>query len=63
MGRPMLVEGLVSIARLHGQACWHCGAVTPKLTSAGTVVQRGSNQEWTIVSCGSHNVPQPRIAP
>lgn len=29
---PMLVTGSVSTARLHGAACWHCGAVTAVLS-------------------------------
>lgn len=59
---PMLVEGQVSIARLHGQACWHCGAVTTKLTPAGTVTLAQTGLEWAIVSCGGHQLPQPRTA-
>lgn len=61
MGRPLFVTGPVSIARLHGAACWHCGAVTRRLTPAGTVVRPGSPRQWPIVSCGC--TPAPAAAP
>lgn len=50
MTTPVLIAGRVSIARLHGAACWHCGAVTRGLTPAGEVVLEG--RVWPIVSCG-----------
>lgn len=49
---PVLVEGRVSIARLHGEACWHCGAVTRCFAPAGFVVLPGQTRQWPIVSCG-----------
>ncbi|MFF0428527.1 hypothetical protein ACFYUJ_29555 [Streptomyces sp. NPDC004520] len=52
MDTPMFVDRRVSIARLHGQACWHCGAVTRSLVPAGTIVHGDSVTEWPIVSCG-----------
>lgn len=53
MTTPVLaVEGRVSIARLHGAACWHCGAVTRKLVPAGYVVLPGQTRRWSIVTCG-----------
>lgn len=52
MGAPILVRGRVSIARLHGEACWYCGAVTRKLTPAGAVVLPGQTRPWPVVSCG-----------
>lgn len=52
MSTPVLVPGRVSIARLHGEACWHCGAVTRWLAPAGKVVLAGLGRVWSIVSCG-----------
>ena len=52
MTAPVLVEGHVSLARLHGRACWHCGAVTRTLVPAGAVIRPGSPREWQVVSCG-----------
>ncbi|MFG3349482.1 hypothetical protein ACGF1Z_31045 [Streptomyces sp. NPDC048018] len=52
MSTPIPIEGHVSPARLHGRACWHCGAVTRTLTAAGTVIRPGSTRHWPIVSCG-----------
>lgn len=49
---PVQVHGLVSIARLHGRACWDCGAVAKDLTPAGTVQIAGSEHVWPVVSCG-----------
>ncbi len=42
----------VSIARLHGEACWHCGAVYCSLTPTGPVIVGG--REWQTVSCVKH---------
>lgn len=47
------VQGAVSIARLHGRACWYCGAVSRTLVPAGRA-QRGAGRVWNIVSCGCH---------
>lgn len=63
MGEPTLVAGQVSIARLHGEACWDCGAVSTTLTPAGTIVHIGSDQVWPIVSCGCQSAPIPRRQP
>lgn len=52
MTTPVLVDGQVSIARLHGEAGWTCGAVTRGLIPAGAVVLAGQTQPWPIVSCG-----------
>lgn len=43
----------VSIVRLHGEACWHCGAVYTKLHPAGEVQTRvaGEVRVWPIVTC------------
>lgn len=60
MGEPTLVAGQVSIARLHGEACFHCGAVSSTLTPAGDIIHIGSDQVWPIVSCGCKPVPEQR---
>ncbi|WP_128431532.1 hypothetical protein [Streptomyces cyaneus] len=49
---PVRVDGPVSIARLHGRACWGCGAVAKDLTPAGTVRLGEDGREWAIVTCG-----------
>ncbi|MEY9988074.1 putative nucleic acid-binding Zn-ribbon protein [Streptomyces sp. V4I8] len=49
---PTVVDGRVSIVRLHGQACFGCRAVNKNLRSAGHVVIRGTNRVWPIVTCG-----------
>jgi hypothetical protein len=48
------VDGPVSIARLHGRACWYCGAVARGLTAVGSVQRKAGSRVWTIVSCGCH---------
>jgi hypothetical protein len=53
---PIRVQGSVSIARLHGRACWYCGAVSRHLHPAGRA-QRGTGRTWNIVSCGCHKAP------
>lgn len=51
--------GAVSIVRLHGEACYTCGAVHAKLGPAGTVttIVDGGEREWPIVACPEH-LPQ-----
>lgn len=49
---PTVVDPAVSIARLHGLACFHCGAVSRPLRAAGTVVVRGGTSVWPVVTCG-----------
>lgn len=51
-----LVSGDVSIVRLHGEACWHCGAVGSGLVGAGLVgtAIEGGHQIWPIVTCRDH---------
>lgn len=46
----------VSIARLHGEACYTCGAVHAQLVPAGTVTTPvdGGLREWPIVACPQH---------
>lgn len=49
---PIIIDGRVSLARLHGEACFDCGAVNKTLRAAGHVVIRGSTRVWQIVTCG-----------
>lgn len=51
----------VSIARLHGEACWDCGAVTPPLHPAGTVTT-DAGTVWEIRKCGPHLRPLPPMS-
>lgn len=46
----------VSPARLHGEACWSCGAVTKGLTTAGSVYTQAESEIriWPIVACPPH---------
>jgi hypothetical protein len=43
----------VSIARLHGEACWDCGAVATTLYPAGAVTTE-AGKEWEIRKCINH---------
>lgn len=38
---PQVVQSDVSVIRLHGMACFDCGAVNRRLRAAGQVVLRG----------------------
>jgi hypothetical protein len=49
---PTVVDRRVSIVRLHGEACFDCGAVNKPLRVAGEVVVRGATRVWQIRSCG-----------
>ncbi|MGW6774143.1 hypothetical protein ACWGBX_27495 [Streptomyces sp. NPDC055037] len=49
---PTPVEGPVSIARPHGEACFHCGAVSKPLAPAGSITLVGTGRVWRIVTCG-----------
>jgi hypothetical protein len=46
----------VSPARLHGEACWICGAVTKGLATAGSVYTTadGEIRIWPVVACQPH---------
>lgn len=52
--QPLQVAGPVSIARLHGRACWYCGAVAQRMTVVGRVQRAPSKKVWIVVSCGCH---------
>lgn len=43
-----------SFARLHGEACWWCGAVTKDLQPAGEVRLDDEARTWPVVTCGNH---------
>ncbi|MFJ4990085.1 hypothetical protein ACIP9H_40595 [Streptomyces sp. NPDC088732] len=46
----------ISIARLHGEACYTCGAALCPLTPAGAVRVRieGGWRVWPVVACSAH---------
>lgn len=50
--KPTRIAGVVSIARLHGRACWHCGAVGKTLLPAGRVQRVQGGRVWTVRTCG-----------
>jgi hypothetical protein len=49
---PVVIDSSVSIVRLHGEACFDCGAVTKPLRAAGQVMVRGCSRVWNIRTCG-----------
>lgn len=49
---PTVIDGCVSIVRLHGETCFDCGAVSKTLRAAGHVAVRGSACVWQTVTCG-----------
>lgn len=50
---PIIPVGdTISIARLHGQACLDCGAVTRHLAPTGHVLFHG--RLWPVVACATH---------
>lgn len=54
-GAPV-VSADTSIARLHGEACFHCGAVNTGLQAAGEVSTPtdGGFRVWPVVACTEH---------
>ncbi|MEV7466088.1 hypothetical protein AB0O20_06185 [Streptomyces kronopolitis] len=53
----------VSIVRLHGEACYWCGAVHSALTPAGSVATPAGEcgvRIWFIVACPQHRDRRPR---
>lgn len=52
------VAGPVSIARLHGRACWYCGAVARGMKAVGRVQRSVGQRVWAVVSCGCHLDPK-----
>jgi hypothetical protein len=51
---PPVAVPETSIVRLHGEACFYCGAVHTTLHPAGTVQTpvEGGVRVWPIVACG-----------
>ncbi len=49
---PTAIDRPVSIARLHGEACFHCGAVSKTLHAAGHITLAGGTRVWPVVTCG-----------
>jgi hypothetical protein len=49
---PAPVDGPVSIARLHGLACFYCGSVTRTMYADGHIILVGNDTVWPIVTCG-----------
>ena len=56
---PTIVGTHVSIVRLHGEACFDCGAVNKPLREAGHVVVLGRKRIWRIRTCGCRPRPTP----
>lgn len=52
----LVVGASISIARLHGEACWTCGAVNTRLRAIGEVatVVPGGFRIWPVVGCPEH---------
>lgn len=48
---PVVSMDEVSIARLHGKACWVCGNVSGTLTPSGNVRVAGGERVWTVSRC------------
>lgn len=57
---PLVDSSSVSIARLHGEACWHCGAVADlrPLGEVSTEIE-GGTRTWPIVACPDHHKRPP----
>lgn len=53
---PTAAPDGVSIARLHGEACWWCGAVNTGLRPIGEVSTAvdGGIRLWPVVACRQH---------
>jgi len=49
---PLPFEQPVSIVRLHGLACFYCGAVARTLHAAGHITLPGQDRCWPVVTCG-----------
>jgi hypothetical protein len=57
---PTVVCDDISISRLHGEACWHCGAVSGSLSFIGqvsTAAGAGALRLWP------RRMPHPPAAP
>lgn len=54
-------EQAVSIVRLHGEACYFCGAALGRLFPVGTVetLVEGAMWAWPVVACAHHRDRRP----
>lgn len=62
---PPMAAADTSIVRLHGEACWHCGAVAAGLAPIGqvTTIVPGGRRVWPVVGCPQHlEAPEGRRA-
>ncbi|MEV1020720.1 hypothetical protein [Streptomyces sp. NPDC050264] len=55
---PVVSVDEVSIARLHGLACWTCGAVSGELAPSRRIREATSGHIWTTALCaGCRHLP------
>ncbi|MFG3136163.1 hypothetical protein ACGFZA_08055 [Streptomyces sp. NPDC048211] len=54
LSSPAEANDQPNFARLHGEACWFCGAVNGPLTPAGEVTLDGDAQVWQVAACQAH---------
>ena len=53
---PLVDASSVSIARLHGEACWHCGTVDAlRPTGEVTTEVEGGTRIWLVAACPEHH--------
>ncbi|MEU9606137.1 hypothetical protein [Streptomyces sp. NPDC048057] len=53
----LVLTGTVSLARLHGAACWHCGAASRPMEPVGLVRFEADQRVWEVRSCGCRPGP------
>lgn len=53
---PPVIDREVSIARLHGEACWFCGDALRRLYPAGSIRTSvdGGYRVWQVAACADH---------
>lgn len=51
---PASVVDQPSFVRLHGEACWFCGAVNGPFSCVGTVSLDDDIRAWPVVACQTH---------
>ncbi|MFG3505291.1 hypothetical protein ACGF5F_07205 [Streptomyces sp. NPDC047821] len=52
--RIVVVDGPVSIARPHGEACAECGTSPATLYAAGYLRVAGEERIWPVMVCSAH---------
>jgi hypothetical protein len=52
--RVVVVDGPVSIARLHGEACVECGDSPKTLYAGGYLRVAGEERVWPVMACSAH---------